>query len=197
MTISRFSIIASLCAALVAGCAAGAGTGTSRRSTSDAVASTEYYYGTMTTTSPDGKVPYGPPAMTLVRRDVAPGDDRIVETVVQNGVTRVTTLSRGDGATFSASADDGSFDGTVTFSGEEWSWESWTYGISLSDGSGRIEGSGRFDGKWLETEKYFVATNGERRARMSDRLVRIEREEYERRLAEMKAAPTQSDGRRR
>jgi hypothetical protein len=171
--------------AVAASCASGTTGGA--RSRSSAAPTTEYYYGTMTTSSPDGKVPFGPPVMTLVRREVAPADDRIVETVVQDGVTRVTTLQRQEGNHFAASADDRSISGALDFAGDDWRWASWTYAITMNDGSGTIQGTGHVDGKWIETEKYVVASNGDRRARIVDRLVQITHEEYERRLGEMKA----------
>jgi hypothetical protein len=185
MSISRSRPLLALFAALIAGaCATGTGgsgaAGTSRDTT------TEYYYGTMSTSSPDGKVPHAPPAVTLVRRDVAPSEGRIVETVHQGGTKRVVTLEQEDGGVFRVSSDDRSVEGEIAFDGPEWRWTRWSYAIELSDGSGTIIGTGKLENNWLETEKYFVASNGEGRTRIVDRLVRIDREEYERRLGEMR-----------
>lgn len=169
-------------ASCVAGVSAGARSGL-------AGVGAEYYYGTSTTTSPDGKINYGPPAMTLVRREVHPSDERIVETATRSGRTVVTTLEQQKGGLFTASASDNSVSGSIEFEGDDWQWRSWRYALELGDGSGTIVGGGRIDGKWLESDRYLVAPNGERRSRVIDRLARITQEEYERRMAEMATHP--------
>lgn len=183
-----------LVGALIAGCAAGTSAGTSSRSS--AAAETEYYYGTSSTTSPDGKVAYGPPVMMLVRRDVAPADDQIVETATREGRTLVTTLRRVEAGRFAASASDASFGGAIEFEGSEWSWNRWRYALELADGTGVIEGTGQIDGKWLEADRYLVAGSGERRSRITDRLARITKEEYDRRIGEMAKVAAPSSKRR-
>ncbi|MBC8145738.1 MAG: hypothetical protein H7X80_09130, partial [bacterium] len=145
-------------ATMIADCASSAG-GSAARSGS---VTTEHYYGTVISSSADGKIPMGPPVMTLLRRDVDPSSARIVVTLTSDGKTQVTTLKRENGTTFRASANDNSISGTLEYAGREWDWQSWKYAIAMSDGSGSIEGTGRLDGKWMETERYFVAKNGER-----------------------------------
>lgn len=177
----------------IAGCASGAGS-TSERSRT---ITTEHYYGTVTSSSANGKIPMGPPVMTLVRRDIDRSDERITETLTTEGATQITTLRRDEGNTFIASSNDNSIGGSMEFTGDDWNWRSWRYAIVMKDGSGRIEGTGRFDGKWIESEKYFVAPSGERKLKIIDRLVRITPEEYQKHLAEMSvSAPTSARSRR-
>lgn len=156
----------------------------------------EYYYGTTSTSSADGKVPYGPPVMSLVRRDVSPAEDVITETTMREGTTQVTTLRREEGGRFRASAGDDAFVGTIEFVGTEWQWTGWTSAIVLTDG-GRIEASGRFDGKWMESEAFIYGANGERRRKVVNRLVRITAEEFAAKQGEMSRSATQPAAKQR
>src|SRR5687768_3253187 len=76
------------------GCASAAA---ARSRSSAQPAATDHYYGTMSSSSPDGKVPYGPPVMMLVKRVVDPADETITETRLYEGTTHVTTLQREEG----------------------------------------------------------------------------------------------------
>lgn len=150
---------------------------------------TAYYFGTVQTSSPDGAQPYGPPKPGLVQRVIDPARGTIVETVLDRGALRRTTLTRqAETNVFAATADDASFTGTLTMTGEPWAYTGWTYAISMTDGRGRIEGTGTLDATGLRTEKYFVSADGVRRVRIVDDLRPIERAEYDRRLAELRAA---------
>jgi len=147
---------------------------------------TTWYAGTMATSSPDGATPYGPPKPALVARTVDPSHRRIVEVVVDDGRLRTTTLHRkGDTNVFTASDDSTSFTGTVTMVGDGWSFSGWTYDLSMSDGSGKITGSAEIDGTGIQTEKYFLAPNGEKQVKIVDQLAQISKAEYEERLRKL------------
>ena len=66
--------------------------------------------------------------------------------------------------------------------GDSWSFSGWTYDLSMSDGSGKIAGSAQIDGTGIQTEKYFLAPNGEKLVKIVDQLVPISKAEYDERL---------------
>jgi hypothetical protein len=191
MLASRFKILAVtvvLLASAVTGCASGTSS-TIHRGAAEPL-SVEYYYGTSSTTSPDGKVRFGPAVMTLLRREITPGQERITETVTTPGRTSIMTMHRDSSERFLTVVTDETLEGSVTYSGgEEWRWPKWTYALRMTDGSGLIEGTGFVDDKWLETDRFVVSRTGERRSRTTERLSRITEEEYERRLAELLSQP--------
>ncbi|WP_434420357.1 hypothetical protein [Nannocystis pusilla] len=144
-----------------------------------AVAAT-YYVGTTATTSPDGAQPYGPAKTIAVRRTVDPARGRIEELVVHPGEQYFTELRRrpGDAAVFTTTDRAGSFTGTVRFTGPEWAWTAWTYDIAMSDGSGKLQGSGRLGTRSLDTDKLFVSPDGQPRARIVEHLEQVDEPTY-------------------
>lgn len=148
-----------------------------------------YYQGTSTTTSPDGSTPYGPPAAVLVRRHVDPAAGIIEESVINNGQAFPTTLTWTQGTEFSASDEGATFRGTVTFSGPEWAWTSWTYDIAMSDGSGTLRGNGSLSADGIHTEKMFHAPDGSAQARIVEALIPIDEATYD----ELRSATSPSE----
>ncbi len=135
---------------------------------------TTHYAGTTQVHSPDGTTPYGPPKQALVVRTVDGVSGTITEVVLDEGKTRSTTLTRTDVANvFQASDAEKSFSGTVTFTGTAPDWTGWTYALTMSDGSGRIEGSATIDATSLRTQKTFVSADGQPRARITDTLLKV------------------------
>lgn len=115
----------------------------------------QYFIGTSQTTSPDGKKVYQENAV-LVRRQVDPPGNQIVEETWYDLDARVTTLTRqGDTSVFDATDATASFTGTITYTGEEWAWDDWNYDLTLTDGSGRVSGPGSFDVSHWESTKTF------------------------------------------
>ena len=142
--------------------------------------------GTVRVTSPEGSTPFGPPRPGLVARTVDSARGTIVETVLDDGALRTTTLTRrGETNVFDASDSEKTFSGTLTFSGTPWAWTGWTYALSMTDGSGTIEGTATIDDATLQTEKYFVSPDGERRARIVDDMKVIDKDEYEKKRNEL------------
>ncbi len=145
-------------------------------STTDPVS---YYKGTMTATSADGLTPMGPPAEALVKRELFPDDGRIVETTLDEGALRVTTLTQTEGNTFAATDADGTFAGTVIFSPDPWSPISWTYDLTMADGSGKVIGGATVTKTSIKTSKYFVTPDGLQKMRIIDDLKTVSAKEYE------------------
>jgi hypothetical protein len=134
-----------------------------------------YLAGTMTTTSPDGKTPYGPPKPFLVTRTLKPAEGIIEERLVRDRKIIVTTLTRqaSDQLVFRCTDAEGTFDGTITFGSNPFAFSSWTYAISTADG-GRIEGRGSWDAVGLRTVKTFLDKSGAPRARIVDELAPVD-----------------------
>ena len=89
------------------------------------------------------------------------GAAKIVEEVWQGNEHFVTELTRiAQGTTFNAADTGGTFTGTMTFSGDDWRWTSWTYDISMSDGSGKLLGSGQLKQSGISTDKRFQSPDG-------------------------------------
>lgn len=140
---------------------------------------TTFYAGTVQLTSPDGATPFGPARQGLARRTVNREQGIIVESVLDAGRLRTTTLTRqGETNLFDASDAEKTFSGTVTFTGPAWAWTGWTYSISMTDGSGTIEGSAVIDDSSLRTEKYFVLPDGKKQLRIVDDLKVVTMAEY-------------------
>ncbi len=120
-------------------------------------ASNRCYSGQSQYFSPDGASAMADPNPTAARRDSDPDKGTIDEIVFDQGNLRPTRLTlQPDGATFSAT-DGETFDGTISTTGATWAWEGWTYNLTMKDGSGSVEGSGKTTAKGFETEKYFIA----------------------------------------
>ncbi|MGC4122720.1 MAG: hypothetical protein QM765_50745 [Myxococcales bacterium] len=98
--------------------------------------SASYFVGTMSVSSPDGKIPYGPPKKSVVIRTLTPSTGTIVEEVAQDGMVNITTLTRrGQTSVFDTTDTARSFSGTVTFQADPFAMTSWAYAIAMADGS--------------------------------------------------------------
>ena len=82
-------------------------------------------------------------------------------------------------AIFKASDKTDSFSGELSFDGEEWNWDRWTYNIAMSDGSGTITGAGTLDERGITTEKQFSSPDGVVRVVIKESLGRISEAEFE------------------
>ena len=143
---------------------------------------TSYYYGKVMITSADGATPYGPPKFSLVKRTLNRANSTISEFVTQGAESFDTQMTRiAHGNVFNATDAEGSFKGTLSFSdGEDWLWE---YDITMTDGSGKITGSGTLDDEGIKTEKYFEDKDGNRTVRITEVLNSVTQAEYEQKLA--------------
>lgn len=144
------------------------------------ILNTHYYYGEVKTTSADGKIPYGPVKHSLVKRTIDEKEKTIIEEVMQDGESFNTKLTQTKKSNvFSAIDEDNSFSGTITFTGESWKWNNWTYNIEMTDGSGKIVGEGKLTSSAIETIKKFVLPNGKEQVLITEYLKEITKEEYE------------------
>jgi hypothetical protein len=148
-------------------------------------AGTSHFAGSIQVSSADGATPYGPPKAGLVERIVDASVGTITERVLDEGKIRVATLTRlGDTQVFEATDVDKSFTGTLTFTGQGWDLTGWTYALTMTDGSGRIEGTAVIDAAGIRTEKFFVSPDGARQVKITENLAPITEEEYQRQLAQ-------------
>ncbi len=144
------------------------------------ILNTHYYYGEVNTTSPDGKIPYGPVKHSLVKRTIDEKGKTIIEDVMQDGKLFNTKLTQTEkNNVFSATDDAKSFSGTNTFAGENWEWSNWTYDIEMTNGSGKIVGEGKLTSSGIETIKKFILPDGKEQVLITENLKEIAKEEYE------------------
>jgi hypothetical protein len=150
-----------------------------------------YYVGSATTTSPDGAQAYGPAITIAARRTVDSAAGTIDEYVVHPGRAFPTRLRRGrdvgSSVAFTATDEADSFSGTVTFAGPDWAWTTWTYDLSMRDGSGTLCGEGRSDGATIDTDKLFVGPDGQPRARIREHLAEVDASTFARAESELLA----------
>jgi len=92
-------------------------------------------------------------------------------------------------AIFDADDQTHSFRGTVTFTGPEWAWTAWTYDLAMSDGSGTLRGNGHLAPGSLDTDKAFVAADGQPRAQIREHLEEVDEATYTRTRAELLPVP--------
>ncbi|MBW2700723.1 MAG: hypothetical protein JRF33_07860 [Deltaproteobacteria bacterium] len=171
---NRTLISISIIGLLMTACA---GSPATKPSESPAIATPEvntpaptYYSGAVLTTSPDGETPLGPPVKVLAKRLLLPAENKIVEEVWLGDKHIITTLLRQEGGSIFKATDAGAtFEGTLSFTGEDWEWNRWTYDIRLLDGSGKITGRGSKtqEGR-LIIEKMFIDPRGLPRARIME-----------------------------
>jgi hypothetical protein len=149
-----------------------------------------YFYGPATYTSADGKA-YGA-GVSLVKREVLPARDLIIETVIQPGRAPgerprqiVTTLTRRAGTTvFDAADAAATFSGSLTFDGPEWAWTHWRYAIALKDG-GRVTGDGRLGDDGVRTNKSVLDAKGVITVRVSESLAPVTLKDFQARRREL------------
>jgi hypothetical protein len=147
-------------------------------------ANTKYYFGEVLISSPDGKTAYGK-SVSLIKRVVDPSQQTISEIVLQPSRDPKqkpkdinTTLKRaGNSNTFLATDDEKKFEGKLTFTGDEWSWNNWTYDIKLADGS-KLTGIGVMDLAGIKTEKTFFKPDGKASILIKEDVRVINSEEY-------------------
>jgi len=140
--------------------------------------SIKFYYGEVKTTSPDGKIPYGPVKYSLVKRTIDPANKMIIELVNQDEIVFKTVLTQTDSKQIFNVTDNKSFKGIITFEGKEWKWDKWTYDITMTDKSGKIIGSGELKENTLLTRKIFVTSDGTEQVLITEALKEISETEY-------------------
>jgi len=178
------------------GCASGSeavkddGTSAAKSATTEKPANAEAHFrGTSQAMSPDGATMFGPPTPVLVKRTLMPAEGVIVEDVHHGKDHHFTTLVRqGETGVFEASDDAAGFTGTVTFAGDPYAPGSWTYDITMGDGSGRLTGEGSLSDAGIKTTKTFASPDGVARARIVDDLAPIDAATYASALGEIEAA---------
>ena len=147
-----------------------------------------YYYGQVSSFSPDGRMPYGN-ADSAVKREILDDGAHIIETVTQPGPSPsmrpkeiVTELKRrGKTLVYDASDAGGTLAGAVTFQDPE--LKTWAYNIKLKAG-GTIKGTGKLSPEGIKTEK--LLSGGGRPMSVKEDLKAVSEREYRMRVNEMR-----------
>lgn len=171
------------------------GCATSLKTQALPAANTQYYYGEVIISSPDGKIPYGK-SVSLIKRTVDPANNTISEIVLQpprdpkqKPKDINTTLKRIESSNvFFASDDEKTFEGKLTFTGSEWSWNNWTYDIKLADGS-KLDGVGVLDSAGIKTQKTFYKPDGKASILIKEDVKSISSAEYDAQHKKMMGSP--------
>jgi hypothetical protein len=174
----RLECLLLLLLAFAAGCAVSPST------PSPAPAQVVFYAGTVTVTSPDGRLPFNKTEAVL-KREIATDRNLILETFTQPGhapsmppQTVVTRLQRrGRSLVFNTVDDQQQWRGSVTFDAP--SLASWTYAQQARDNSA-ITGSGRLIEQGISVSRTFA---GSRARLVTEELRVVSQAEYERVLA--------------
>ena len=139
----------------------------------------QYLKGQMITTSPDGSTPFGPPVQVLAKRTIDSTRGEIVEDTWHGKEQHKTILRlRAGSFSFDASDENKTFEGLMTFQSDDWLRGSVTYNIKMVDHSGTITGTGAWSGDTYSTNKLFADPSGTPRARMTETLQTITKEEF-------------------
>ena len=150
---------------------------------------TKYYFGSVKYFSPEG-VSKGE-TISLVKRIVSPANSRITEIVLQPSRIHgqpptefVTTLSRiGKSNIFSVTDDAGGVTGQLTFTGEDWKWDRWSYEMEIRK-SDKVRGEAALSANGLETRKSLFRSEKQYLSIVED-LKTIDEIEYQRRRKEL------------
>lgn len=156
-----------------------------------AEAQTEYFVGSIQASSADGQTPYGPPKNTAIKRVINAEKGTIIETVLDEGVPRTTTLQRrGETAIFDATDVKKTFSGTLKFAGEDvWAPTGWTYDLKVKQGNWRLRGEAKLSPTALLTTKRLAQGDGPVRVKMVGRFKRVDAKTYETTLKRLAAQP--------
>jgi hypothetical protein len=145
-----------------------------------------YYVGTYATMSPDGKQPYGPLVPVVGKRTLKKNEGLILEVLDMPKRHFEVALTRTEGNTFTGTDKKKTWTGTIVYSGADWQWNTWTYVIKLTDGSGTLKGKGSLENGKMETDKLFYDPSGTPKARMLESLNVATAAEYEAKLEAIK-----------
>lgn len=121
----------------------------------------------------------------LVKREVLPRQNRIIETIYQRGTTHRTILTRiGTSHLFVATDARRSFVGTVEYRGTEaWKWRQWTYRIVLTRPGLLMIGQGQLDAKGMTTRKRLLTSTARVLFLVGERLRTIPQATFSKMLA--------------
>ena len=121
---------------------------------------TTYYTGTTEMAPPESKEPRNPRPY-IVERTVDPEEHQLVEKVLVHGTMTATTMTAtADPNVFTATDENKSFTGTITYKGKPWAWTSWHYDLKMADGSGTISGDATVTDDNIDTVKRFASPDG-------------------------------------
>ncbi|MBS1962471.1 MAG: hypothetical protein JST04_09660 [Bdellovibrionales bacterium] len=161
-----------------------------------AVATSAFYAGNVSFSSPDGANALGG-TTSLVKRVTNRAKREIVETVYQppkhegGSMTAIVThlKRKGSSNVFEASDEGKTFRGTVTFEGPEWKWTRWTYAIDMlaaGEPNGMtVSGEGEISPYAIKTSKTLSDANGDATLLVREELGRVTPAEFEKLKGEM------------
>jgi len=73
---------------------------------------------------------------------------------------------------------DNTFEGKLSFRGDDWNWNAWVYDIKLKDGS-QLKVSGRMDEEGIKTQKTLLKVDGAAFLMFKENLQFIDTHEYD------------------
>ena len=139
---------------------------------------TTYYTGTTEMAPPDSKEPRMPRPY-IVERTVNPEEHTLIEKVLVHGTMTATTMTAtADPNVFTATDENKSFTGTITYKGPAWAWTSWHYDLKMSDGSGTIAGDATITDGNIDTVKDFASPDGIVRMVIKDHIKPVDESQF-------------------
>ncbi|MGB0590637.1 MAG: hypothetical protein ACPGU1_13245 [Myxococcota bacterium] len=141
---------------------------------------TQYLVGEASSSSPDGKTPFGPPIAVRASREINLTAGTIVEHSWHRGEHHQSFFTRrGETLVFDVRNEKDSYHGTVTFSSADIAKASVTYNIAMTDGSGTLTGTGAWSGHTYRTDKIFSDPTGTPRARINETLTMVTKKAFD------------------
>jgi hypothetical protein len=142
-----------------------------------------YYLGESKVRDADGK-PLGN-LVALVKRELRPGESRIVETTLlvssRTGepVQEHVAVSAVKGGAFTTKEQKGAFSGDGTLAGPAWGWTSWTSNTTLGGGGGTLRARSQITERGMAVDKALLAPNGAVRVTFAEDYAAIDGATYE------------------
>ena len=141
-----------------------------------------YFLGEVKMSSPTGQ-PFGS-AVSLVKRTVAPAENKITELVLSVDSRRPTqehtTVFDIEGSKFTLKEGSGGFTGEGELTGKAWEWTGWKYTVNLTgEVKGVLKGEDSLTVGGVTSKKTLLSPDGQARVVFSEELKPISREMYE------------------
>ena len=152
-----------------------------------------YFLGEVKMSSPTGQ-PFGS-GISLVKRTVAPAENKITEVVLSIDSRRPTqehtTVFDVKGSKFTVKEESGGFAGEGELIGKAWEWTGWKYTVNLTgESKGVLKGEDSLTAGGVTTKKTLFSLDGQAGVVFAEDLKPISREMYE--LLHAKLLPKQN-----
>lgn len=140
----------------------------------------EHYVGGGRVSDLDETIGYFEMKVIAYEKTIRPGANQLLERVYQEGRDFEVTMTRREGgAVFDVVDRDDGYDGTLTFEGAEWDWNTWAYDLNLKEPVGSVTGTGSVTAETLETNKVYEPENPDESSRTRERVCRVDQAAFE------------------